>query len=295
VNDQARSGRLARLIGGRGPWIALSAALLGALATPLAIAAGEGKPVRLGARNPSGPGTPSATKETQIIAKTAANTYGTRQSNTGAGGGAIYGCRTALGADPANPKVSTPCVRVNNLSKGEAFQFIGLAGTVVGVIQAGPAFATPNPNAKPFVTNATGVATGLNADEVDGMHAADIVAAAKAQNPASAAPSFAFARIGSDAAATVDQSRSQGVTQANVFHAAGSGVYCFFDLTSRPKNAEASIDGATPGEVTVDTTTGSPGPACNNQTNIQVIVRTFDSAGAAADRAFEVAITGTNG
>jgi hypothetical protein len=281
--------RLAQLLGGRGPWIGLSVLLLAALSTPFALAAGESKPLSLGQRNPSGGAQQQLTRETQLIAKTAINTYGTRQSNKGAGGGAIYGCRAKLGSSPAVPKVTTPCMRANNLDNGEAFQFSTSNGSLVGVIQVGNDFAAANPNAKPFITNATGVATGLNADQVDGMHAADIVAAAQATNPAGAAPSFAFARL--DATGAVDASRSQGVTSANVSHTAGSGLYCFTGLTSRPKNAEASIDGATPGEITVDTTTNT---GCG-QTNVQLTVRTFDSAGTAADRAYQVQATGTGG
>jgi hypothetical protein len=120
-------------------------------------------------------------------------------------------------------------------------------------------------------------------------NAADIIAAAQATNPAGAAPSFAFARL--DATGAVDASRSQGVTSANMSHTAGSGVYCFTGPTSRPKNAAASIDGATPGEITVDTTANT---GCG-QTNVQLTVRTFDSAGTAADRAYQVQPTGTGG
>ena len=42
------------------------------------------------------PATGAATPETQIIARTGMDTYGTRQSNLGDGGAAIYGCRSAL-------------------------------------------------------------------------------------------------------------------------------------------------------------------------------------------------------
>jgi hypothetical protein len=281
--------RLARLLGGRGPWIAFSMLLLAGLSTPFALAAGEGKPLGLGERNPSGGARQELVRETQLIARTGINTYGTRQSNKGAGGGAIYGCRAKLGSDPAVPKVTTPCMRASNLDNGEAFQFSTSNGALVGVIQVGNNFGAANPNAKPFITNATGVATGLNADQVDGLNAADIIAAAQAANPASTAPSFAFARL--DAAGAVDASRSQGVTNANISHSAASGVYCFTGLTSRPKNAEASIDGATPGEITVDTSTNT---GCG-QNNVQLTVRTFSSAGAAEDRAFQVQVTGTNG
>jgi hypothetical protein len=273
---------------GNGPWLLASAIALGLLVTPFAVAAGEHKPVQMGVRNPhSG----AVSRETQIIARSAVNTYGTRQSNLGAGGGAIYGCRTALGQDPANPKQSTACIRANNLKNGEAFQFAGIGSSVIGVIQSGPVFSAPNPNAKPFITNATGIATGLNADMVDGMHAADIVKAAQATNPAGAAPSFAFARVASTG--TTDQSRSQGVTDANISHAT-TGTYCFTNLTSRPKNATVNLDG-TPGETSVDTTTNAPGAACNNATNVQLIVRTYNSGGTPTDLPFYVSITGTTG
>jgi len=46
---------------------------------------------------------------------------------------------------------------------------------VIGQISVGDG-KTANSKAKPFTTNATGVATGLNADQVDGKSAADIAA-----------------------------------------------------------------------------------------------------------------------
>jgi hypothetical protein len=253
-----------------------TSAALAVLAAPAsAPAAGEGDSIRLGKRNPA---RGSVSKETQVIANSAINTYGTRQSNLGAGGGAIYGCRAVLGADPANPAVSTPCVRVNNLSTGLAFQFVGLSSTVLGTFQAGPSFAVANPNARPFVTNATGVATGLNADKLDGRDAEQIIAGS--------APSFAFARVGSDG--KTDASRTQGVADTNIKKTA-VGIYCFYGLTSRPKNAQATLDGG-PGEIATDTTSNSD-PACPDP-NVELIVRTYDSTGTPADKAFQLSLTG---
>jgi hypothetical protein len=123
-----------------------------------------GDPLREGARN----GT--ATQETRIIARidaTTANTggYSTRQSNLSrTGGGAIYGCRST-GAANANP-----CVRANNLATGLAFQFNAASAPVAGQITAG----TGGDGKKPFTTNATGVADGLNADRVDGASASQL-------------------------------------------------------------------------------------------------------------------------
>jgi hypothetical protein len=111
-----------------------------------------GDPIREGVRNPPGVGT-GATRETAIIGNHGGFT--TRQSNInqGDGGSAIYGCRST----PANE----PCINAVNLLAGRAFLF-ETAGSEGGRIEA------DGPNAKPFTTNAPGVATGLNADQVDG-------------------------------------------------------------------------------------------------------------------------------
>jgi hypothetical protein len=151
---------------GHGPWIVVAAVLVALLVTPFALAAGENRPVRGGARNPSPNASLSYTRETQIIANNA--TFGTRQSNKSTtGGGAIYGCRARTG--------TRACLRASNLSNGRAFSFQTNSGTEVGRID-GPATAAP------FTTSATGVATGLNADRVDGQNASEIVASAQAQN-----------------------------------------------------------------------------------------------------------------
>ena len=136
--------------------------------------AAAGDPIRSEVRN----GTTA--KETEIIGAFNATTgtkggYVTRQSNTQtgakAGGGAIYGCRGAAGGSASG---SAPCLRASNLAAGFAFEFAG-GGDVVGQISVGDA-KTANAKAKPFTTNATGVATGLNADQVDGKSASDIAA-----------------------------------------------------------------------------------------------------------------------
>ena len=154
----------------------LAALALGILiGTPFAIADTR-DPIREGIRNPT---SGDAERETQIIARTARDTYGTRQSNLGAGGGAIYGCRSALDtSSPAavgDPKRSTPCLRVNNLRAGKAFDFQSNTGRLIGVIQSGNNIASPRPTVAPFITNATGVAVGLNADRVDSLSASEII------------------------------------------------------------------------------------------------------------------------
>jgi hypothetical protein len=156
--------------GGQGPWILVAAIAVALLVTPFAIAAGEGRPLLGGKRNPGSNASAALAAETQIIANN--RTYGTRQSNkSDNGGGAIYGCRSRAGG---SERGNEPCVRARNLTDGRAFEFESSGGSEVGVIRSG------NPGGAPFTTNATGVATGLNADEVDGRSADEIVAQARA-------------------------------------------------------------------------------------------------------------------
>ena len=70
---------------------------------------------------------------------------------------------------PRAAPARSACLRASNLSNGRAFSFATNSGTEVGRID-GPSTAAP------FTTNATGVATGLNADKVDGKDADDIAA-----------------------------------------------------------------------------------------------------------------------
>lgn len=264
-----------RIPTGQGKYLVLSSLLLAFLVAPFAVAA-DGDPVRAGGRT-------TFTSITRVLGNSA--TYATQQSNLrqGDGGAARYGCRSSA--------ANEYCLLSKNTGGGGSFRFTSDNSLLGGVIDVDPPAGKTARDAKPFTTNATGVATGLNADEVDGMSAADIVKAAQTQSPAGAAPSFAFARVGADG--KTDQARSQGVTDANVSRSV-KGVYCFTGLTSKPKLANANLDGVA-GEVAVDTTTNQPGADCNNATNVELIVRTFDSAGAPADRGFYVSITGTNG
>jgi hypothetical protein len=137
--------------------VLLSSIALGLLSAPFAVA-GDGDVMKVGAGNSA------ENNETRIIGQNV-GTYTTRQSNNkeGDGGAAIYGCRSSLAAEP--------CLEVDSLRGARAFSFKskGFEGgriTVLGDV---------NPrNNRPFTTNATGVATGLNADEVDGKSADDL-------------------------------------------------------------------------------------------------------------------------
>jgi hypothetical protein len=236
-----------------GPWILASALLVALMVAPFAGAFGEGNSVRGGARNPSPDARRAYTKETEIIANV--NTYGTRQSNkSNNGGGAVYGCRSG---DGGTPKGNEPCVRASNLTTGRAFEFNSNNGTEVGAI-TGPATAAP------FTTTAKGVATGLNADQVDGKSADEITAAALAK----------YAKV-SGAGALGDQ---RGATAAA---RSATGVY------SVDFNADVSKCART-----VSVTGDAPGTATTTATDADTVaVHTFDGAAAAADRAFDLVVT----
>jgi hypothetical protein len=143
------------------------AVAIAAIVAPIAIGSGEGKPIRGGARNPSSNSALSYFTETQIIANN--STYGTRQSNKGSGGGAIYGCRSSA--------TGPGCIAATNLKEGRAFAFTS-SGKVGGTI------TLANKTGAPLTTNATGVATGFNANYLEGKQAKDFV-------PATQAASFA--------------------------------------------------------------------------------------------------------
>ena len=190
-------------------YLIASAVALAVLTAPLAFGAGEGRPLDGGARNPSSNEALELTRETEIIANTA--TYATRQSNKStSGGGAVYGCRSRAGGTAGN---NEPCVRAVNLSNGRAFEFDS-GGAEVGRIEAN------DPAAKPFTTNATGVADGLNADRVDGLNAPEIVASAQAQN-----------RFASVAASGTLQG-GRGATTANRVGAGNYSVTFNADITN---------------------------------------------------------------
>jgi hypothetical protein len=147
--------------------VLIATGAIAAAAVPTAaMGAGEGSPLDGGARNPSNNASQNYTRETEVIANV--DTYGTRQSNkSDNGGGAIYGCRSKAGGSVAK---NEPCLRGVNLNVGSAFEFQtnGLLGGLITVGKGGD-------TAKPFTTNATGVATGLNADRVDGRSGEDLL------------------------------------------------------------------------------------------------------------------------
>ena len=235
-------------------------------ANAAAVAAGD--PIRAEVRN----GTTA--KETEIIgafnATTGKGGYVTRQSNTQtgskAGGGAIYGCRGAAGGTASG---SAPCLRASNLAAGFAFEFAG-EGDVVGQISVGDG-KTANSKAKPFTTNATGVATGLNADQVDGKSASDIAAGV----------SVGGVHVEADGRLTAAINRRGGTPAVS---RTGTGQYTvtFPGFTaSGDALPQVTIIGDQFGFVRADTQNGA------------VRVFTADTTGTAADRGFALTLFDT--
>jgi hypothetical protein len=139
--------------GGRVRTVLGTAVVLTLVISPFAVAQSTG--LIGGKRNPrSG----AFSTETQVIANN--DNWGMRYSNraVGGGGGLLFGCRSKPGG---TPQKNYPCARSRNVADGLAFEFL-TAGSLVGTINAG----NGGDNTKPFTTNATGVATGLNAERV---------------------------------------------------------------------------------------------------------------------------------
>jgi hypothetical protein len=238
---------------------------LAVVAAPQAMAAGEGTNARLGVRNPS---SGNLTVQTQIIASN--SNWGTRQSNKGAGGGAIYGCRSAPGAES--------CVRAVNLMSGIAFSFQSNSGSTVGSFQVGTTSAV-NANATPFTTNAAGRVTNLNADHVDGLSASQIesqaVSTAVSQAGAAARALSSIAAV----SATGALQKARGAT-ASIRTGLGTYIVTF----------GASIANCVY-QATVDSAGGAPGVATTTQaTATTVSVSTFNLAGGGVDLPFSLTV-----
>jgi len=175
-NSSDQPNRASSLRSPRTRSVLLATGLAAVVISPIAVAR-TGDTLREGKRN----GTTSV--ETEIVGNIRSTTalkggYVTRQSNLSPdGGGAVYGCRSQAGGSAAKPAPQNPCLRANNLSSGLAFEFNASNGDIGGLFSVGAG----GDSKKPFTTNATGVATGLNADELDSLDASQIIAAARAK------------------------------------------------------------------------------------------------------------------
>src|SRR3954454_3689394 len=186
-----------RMPKGQGKYLVMSSLILALLVAPLAMAA-NGDPMKAGGRT-------TFTKITRVLGDS--SSYATQQSNLrqGDGGAARYGCRSSAGNEF--------CLLSKNTGGGGSFRFQSLNSLLGGSIELPPPNGKTAADAKPFTTNAHGVATGLNADQVDGMSADDIVKAAKTTGPE---PFSAYAHVGADG--KTDKDRTNGVTDTNVVH-----------------------------------------------------------------------------
>jgi hypothetical protein len=141
--------------GAQGRYLLASALVLALTVSPFAIAR-SGDVLREGKRNPS---RGVAKRQTKFVGSNRAYVMKLSNARRGNGGASVHSCRS-------NPS-QEPCIRSINVRDGRAFEF-ETDGVEGGRIEVA------NPAARPFSTNATGVATGLNADRVDNLHAGRI-------------------------------------------------------------------------------------------------------------------------
>lgn len=234
--------------------------------------AATGSPLLQGKRN----GT--ATAETQVIANINATNaptggYSTRQSNlSSTGGGAVYGCRSTTGGSAATPPTN-PCLRANNLSSGYAFEFNASNGLSAGTITVGKG----GDSAKPFTTNATGVATGLNADRVDGKNATDFLGAtekATDSNKLNGQEASAYAQAGDLLFAAVDATGKVTASRGGTATGSLSGTTftvtfpkdvskCSFTATANGATATPGLSIAAASAGTTKVTVDEAGTAAN--------------------------------
>lgn len=212
--DPAPSPRRRRFPGGRGArrTAILTGTALAVVAAPLALAAESGTNIRGGKRNPGSNPSVSYHSTTEIIAET--GNYGTRQSNKGTGGGAIYGCRS--------PEKGQACIAGDNLKEGHAFSFSS-AGKVGGVI------TLSNTSGAPLTTNARGVATGFNANFLEGHEATEfLLKTEEAPNAAQLGgkPAASYAQTGQLMFADVGPTGALGATRgATAATASGQNAF----------------------------------------------------------------------
>ena len=230
--------------------------------SPLAVAQTSG--LIGGKRNPS---KGAFSKETQVIASN--KDWGMRYSNraVGGGGGLLFGCRSKPGGTPLG---NYPCARSRNVADGLAFEFL-TGGSLVGTITAGRG----GDNTKPFTTNATGVASGLNAERVGSQTPAQLTSAAVS----AVQGTRRFARV--SAAGNAIASRGVGGVARP-----STGTYKV--TFQSPVNACALT--ATQSATGTDVGTVGTDLAADNQTVTVTTLELLPTPGL-ADRAFDISVT----
>src|SRR4051794_7658770 len=254
--------------GSRPVWVMICATVLAVGIASVATGA-VGSAVRIGKRN-------AASGTTAIVGTTSG--FATRQSNAlnGDGGAASYGCR----ADATHES----CLFVLNHSGGRAFTFQANGGaTNGGIIGVAPPAGKTADDVRPFTTNAHAVATGLNADEVDGQSASDLTATAQAAVD-KAKP--LFAAVNGDG--TIAGNR--GLAQANGVQRTADGTYTVTFGSDVSKCAYAATE-----TTTTNAGAAAVAPVANSTTALQVVTRAGGGADgngptAPANRPFHLAV-----
>jgi hypothetical protein len=252
--------RLTGLKGGQDSnvkWVLAAVVALALVISPFAVAQTSG--LIGGKRNPrSG----SFRAETQVIASN--STWGMRYSNraVGGGGGLLFGCRSQPGGTPQR---NFPCARSRNVANGLAFEFV-TGGSLAGTITAGRG----GDNTRPFTTNATGVATGLNAERVGSQTPAQLTSAAVS----AVQGTLSMARV-SAAGTTISGRGVSGVSHPS------AGTYSV--VFGNPVNACA----LTATQSAAGTEVGAVGTQLGPD-NRTVTVTTLSNTGTQADRAFDI-------
>ena len=248
------------------PLMVLSTAAVLAIGVSSVATGAVGDPVLVGKRT-------AAVGQTAIVGTS--TTYSTRQSNDqeGDGGAASYGCRAPLAAEP--------CLFVLNHRGGEAFYFRSRGGERGGSIEVTPPQGKTAADVAPFHTNATGVATGLNADQVDGKSASEITSEAVS----AAQPRFAIV----NAAGT--EVTGRGLAQAAAVQKTGTGAYTVTFGGDVSKCALTATE-----TTTTDAGAAAAVPATGNVNAVSVVTRAgggTDGTGptAPADRPFHLVVS----
>jgi hypothetical protein len=246
---------------GRPTWILICATALAVGVASVASGA-VGDVVRVGKRS-------AAAGTTAIVGST--TKYATRQSNNqeGDGGAASYGCRSNAAREA--------CLLVLNHRDGRVFNFRSHGALSAGFIDVIPPSGKSASDVAPFTTNAKGVATGLNADQVDGQGASDIVAAAQPK----------LAQV--NAAGT--QATGRGLAQAGAVQKTGEGAYTVTFATDVSKCALTVTE-----TTTTDAGAAAAAPSSSNVKAVDVVTRAgggADGTGptAPADRPFHLVVS----
>ncbi len=161
----APMSRLSRLKpSGTGCWLVVASVLLALLVSPFALAAGEGNPLRAACA------TPARTRASRSRARPRSSPTPARTAPASPTSPTTAAARSTAAArrPAARATDNEPCIRANNLADGRAFEF-----ETDGTARRHASRRATRRPAAPFTTNATGVATGLNADRVDGKNAED--------------------------------------------------------------------------------------------------------------------------